>query len=517
MDGAHEIYRNYFTNMTVGINAIDNNSGENNVDDGLKMNCNVFLNGKYDIAQLYYSQIPTVAFVQGLGPDVPKFVRNYYTAVCGNENKWHIQNDTPSTGKPVIHASYSGSNYSPLPQPECSDLLVNIASYNILPDLTIDCPLNLNKTLLNIKTEKTALKTDLFNLKTNFDSILDGGSTANLISSINSTISSESLKNLLFSYSPFLSDEVLVAYINRVQTTPSVDIKDVIIANSPVTNDVKLAIENKNLSQTLREQINGSQTGVSARFELEGAIILKNFEIQSLVSEEISYYLHDTSNVNSIDSILYLIKTEKRPNSSCDLVKANIYKGDFVEADQILDTLELKPHLSEFCAFQRMIIELNDVSQKCYLLSTDSIKLSEMINIAEDEQKEFQIHAQALLMQVFKYAYPEIRLLPLEENNTRFSQVTDSTWSESEDNNFVFQLFPNPASDNVTLLFKSVENSKVASIYIHDVNGKLIETFRMSANTLQNISTENLTNSLYFATLYVDGKAIKQQKLVLVK
>jgi hypothetical protein len=330
-------------------------------------------------------------------------------------------------------------------------------------------------------------------------------------------MSSESLKNLLLSYSPFLSDEVLIEYINRVQTTPSIDIKDVIIANSPVTNNVKLAVENKNLSQTLIEQINGSQTGLSPRFELEGEIILKNFEIQSLVSEEISNYLHDTSNVNSIDSILYLIKTENRPNSSCDLVKANIYKGDFVEADQILDTLELKPHLSDFCAFQRMILELNDVSQKCYLLSSDSIKYSEMLDIAEDEQKEFQIHAQALLMQVFKYAYPELRLLPIEENSTRFSQVTDSSWSESEDNNFIFQLFPNPASDNVTLLFKSVENSKVASIYIHDVNGKLFETFKMSANTLQNFSTQNLTNSLYFATLYIDGKAIKQQKLVLVK
>lgn len=517
MEGAHEIYSNYFTNMTVGINALDDNSGLNNFDDGLKMNCNVFLNGKYDIAQLYYYQIPTVAFVQGVGPVVPNFVRNYYSAVCGNENKWHIQNDPLSNGKPVIHASYAGSNYSPLPQPACSDLLVNASSYNFAPNLEIDCPLNLNKTLLDIKTEKSGLKTELLNLKSNFDSIIDGGNTASLISSINSTMSSESLKNLLLSHSPFLSDEVLIEYINRVQSTPSIDIKDVIIANSPVTNNVKLAVENKNLSQTLIEQINDSQTGLSARFELEGEIILKNFEIQSLVSEEISYFLHDTTNVNSVDSILFLIKTENRPNSSCDLVKANIYKGDFVEADQILDTLELKPHLTDFCAFQRMILELNDVSQKCYLLNSDSIKLTEMINIAEDEQKEFQIHAQALLMQVFKYAYPEIKLLPLEENNTRFSQATDSAWSESEDNNFIFQLFPNPASDNVTLLFKSVENSKVASIYIHDVNGKLMETIKMSANTLQNFSTENLTNSLYLATLYVDGKAIKQQKLVLVK
>jgi hypothetical protein len=221
--------------------------------------------------------------------------------------------------------------------------------------------------------------------------------------------------------------------------------------------------------------------------------------------------------VNSVDSILFLIKTENRPNSSCDLVKANIYKGDFVEAGQILDTLELKPHLSDFCAFQRLILELNDASQKCYFLSTDSVKLLEMENIADDEQKEFQIHAQAILMQVFKYSYPEIRLLPFEENSTRFSQADDSTWSESEDNKFIFQLFPNPASENVTLLFKSVENSKIATIYIHDVNGKLIETLKINANTLQNFSTNSLTNSLYFATLFIDGNAIKQEKLVLIK
>lgn len=521
MEGAHQIYSNYFTNMTVGINSLDNNSGENNFIDGLKMNCNIFLSGKYDIAQMSSGNIqPTVNYVQGSNGAVTNYVRNYYSAICGNENKWYINNDnsfpSPNAGKQVFHHSYTGEHYSPLPQPSCSDLLVQIFSYDGKPDIS-DCPLSMNKSLAEIKLEKSALKLEFANQKTYYDSIVDGGNTANLISSISSTLSSESLKNLLLSYSPFLSDDVLIAYINRVQTTPSVDIKDVIIANSPVTNNVKLALENKNLSQTLIEQINSSQTGLSARFELEGQIILKNFEIQSLVSEEISNYLHDTSNVNAIDSILYLIKMENRPNSSCDLVKANIFKGDYIEADQILDTLELKPHLSDFCAFQRMILELNDVSQKCYLLSSDSIKFSEMLNIAEDEQKEFQNHAQALLMQVFKYAYPELRLLPIDENSTRFSQATDSTWFESEDNNFIFQLFPNPASDNVTLLFKSVENSKVASIYIHDVNGKLIETFRMGANTLQNFSTENLTNSLYFATLYVDGKAIKQQKLVLVK
>lgn len=515
--GAHEIYRNYFNNLTVGINAIDNNSGELNLDDGLKMNCNSFYNGNYDIAQLFYSQIPTVASVQGIGPNVLKLVRNYYTAVCGNENKWYIGNGNTNIGKSIIHSSYSGSNYSPLPQPDCSDLLVNVASYNFTPDLASDCPLNLNKSILEIKTEKAGLKSELTNLKTNYASIIDGGDTQNLLSSINSSLSPGNLKDLLLNYSPYLSDEVLIAYINRAQTPPHGHIKEIVIANSPVTNVVKTAIENINLPNGIREQIKDAQIGISKRFELEGLIILKNFEIQSIVSEEISYYLNDTLDDHSIDSVLYLIKTENRPHAACDLVKANIYKGDLIMAGQILDTLQQKTQLSDFCAFQRMLIELNAASEKCYLLNNDSVKLLEIENIANDQQKEFQCHAQALLRQVFEYSYPEIKLLPVEQNTQRMAQTTDSTWIEAEDQNFIFQLFPNPASDNVTLLFKSAESSKMAAIQIHDVTGKLIDILTINANTLQNYSTNKLTNSIYFATLFIDGKIIKQQKLVLVK
>lgn len=515
--GAHEIYRNYFNNLTVGINAIDNNSGEFNKDDGLKMNCNSFYDGDYDIAQLFYSQIPTVAFVQGIGPSVSKFVRNYYTAVCGNENKWHIGNGNTNIGKSIIHASYSGSNYSPLPQSDCSDLLVNVVSYDVTPILASDCPLKLNKSLLEIKTEKAGLKSELTNLKTNYANIIDGGNTQNLVYSINSSISPGNLKDLLLNYSPYLSDEVLIAFINRSQITPPGHIKEIILANSPVTRDVMVAIENKNLPQGIKEQINSVQTGISKRFELEGLIILKNFDIQSVVSEEISYYLNDTLDANSVDSMLYLIKTENRPHAACDLVKAYIYKGDFQMASQILDTLEELTELSDFCSFQRMIIELNAASEKCYLLQNDSVKLNEIENIANNEQKESQCHAQALLMQAFEYSYPEITLLPTEQNNQRMAQANDSSWTAVEDQNFIFQLFPNPASNNITFVFKSTENSKTASIQIHDMTGKLIEILRINANSVQNYETNKLTNSVYFASLIIDGKVIKKQKLFLVK
>jgi uncharacterized protein involved in tolerance to divalent cations len=440
-------------------------------------------------------------------------VRNYYTAVCGNENKWYIDN---ATFKPVIHGSFTGSNYSPLPQPSCSDLLVNIASYSGTPNYNSDCPNSLGKTIFDIKLAKSDLKQELIVLKNNYASTIDGGNTQNLLNAINSNMSPGNLKNLLMDKSPYLSDEVLLAYINKSQTPPHGHIKEVVVANSPITDQVKTAIENLNLPNGVQQQINSAQTGISKRFELEGEIILKNFEIQSVVSEEIGYYLNDTLDASSIDSVLYLIKTENRPHAACDLVKVYIYKGDYPSAETILDTLELKPQLSDFCAFQRLIIELNTAVERCYVLKDDLAKKQEIEAIAIDDQKEAQCHAQALLKQVFEYTYPEIKLLPVQQNN-RMAQFNDNTWTETDEQNFIFQLYPNPASDNVTLLFKSAENSKTATIEIRDVTGKLVDVLNINANTLQNYSTGKLTNSFYFATLYIDGKLIKQQKLVLIK
>lgn len=514
--GAHEMYRNDFTNMTVGIGAMDDNSGVSNFTDGLKMNCNRFFNNQYEVAELFYNTSPSVAFIQGvITPFEKDLVRNYYTVpTCINENRWYID----ASSKSVIHGCHAGFNTIPNPTPSCSDPLVNVSTTTIFGawDYNRSCPNGLGKPIFEIKLAKSELKTELIQLKNNYANTIDGGNTQNLLSAINSTMSPGNLKNLLMNYSPYLSDEVLIAYLNGTQTPPSGHIKEVVIANSPVTNDVKSVIESKNLPNGIKQQIDDAQTGTSKRFELEGAIILKNFDIQSTVSEEISYYLNDTIDASSIDSVLYLIKTENRPHAACDLVKAYIYKGDYVTAGEILDTLELKPQLSDFCVFQRLIIELNTAVEKCYVLKDDLAKKQEIEAIAIDEQKESQCHAQALLKQVFEYTYPEIKLLPVQQNN-RMAQFNDNTWTETDDQNFIFQLYPNPASDNVTLLFKSAENSKTATIEIRDVTGKLVDVLNINANTLQNYSTGKLTNSFYFATLYIDGKLIKQQKLVLVK
>jgi hypothetical protein len=143
--GVHKIYRNSFANFAIGIGAIDNNSGVSNNTDGLKMNCNDFTpiaNG-YDITVLNTStNVPTVMKTQGAvsGMSSGNLVRNIYaaTSTCGNcENKFYI---VATSTKTIDHGSNSNANTRPTPQPDNSDIAVNVVNSGIPLTYSIDCP-----------------------------------------------------------------------------------------------------------------------------------------------------------------------------------------------------------------------------------------------------------------------------------------------------------------------------------------------------------------------------------------
>lgn len=142
--GSHEIYRNIFSHLYIGINAIDNNSGSSNVINGLKMNCNDFsqsINTR-DIALTYSIVPPSVMTKQG-ETYIPyststNLVRNIYGASCSGtvQNKWYIDG---SSTKQVLHGSNSQAATQPTPQPACSRTIVSVVNTGISLNYTADC------------------------------------------------------------------------------------------------------------------------------------------------------------------------------------------------------------------------------------------------------------------------------------------------------------------------------------------------------------------------------------------
>ena len=144
--GAHEIFRNTFSYMNIGINCMDDNGNPNNATDGLKMNCNLFhiTPNNYDVALTHASglALPLVNKTQGqiLGtPAATLLVRNIYGANCGNQNKWHIYNGSTAT---IDHGSNTNT-VTAVTQPAgagCKSSLLNVADMGISLNYPSHCP-----------------------------------------------------------------------------------------------------------------------------------------------------------------------------------------------------------------------------------------------------------------------------------------------------------------------------------------------------------------------------------------
>lgn len=148
--GSHQVYRNIFYNLLMGINCMDDNGNASNSLDGLKMNCNRFNFGTrnlYDVVLSYSTglTIPRVNKTQG---DISSFatfstvVRNIYGATCNNnQNMWQIYSGSTD----VINHGANTNSLTSVTQPTatgCKSSLLNVVNKNISLDFSTHCTEN---------------------------------------------------------------------------------------------------------------------------------------------------------------------------------------------------------------------------------------------------------------------------------------------------------------------------------------------------------------------------------------
>jgi hypothetical protein len=147
-DGVHQMYRNNFAGLGGGILAVDNNSGNSNTTDGLLMNCNDFTTSfnNFDIILLGNGiglNAPTVMRKQGEtfppAMTATNVVRNKYAAPCGQASKWYAQGAGTNT-LIIQHGANSDAFAQPLPQPACSNPIVNVVNSGFPLVYATHCP-----------------------------------------------------------------------------------------------------------------------------------------------------------------------------------------------------------------------------------------------------------------------------------------------------------------------------------------------------------------------------------------
>ena len=150
----------------------------------------------------------------------------------------------------------------------------------------------------------------------------------------------DELRGELIKVSPYVSDTVLINVIEKFDTVETSKLKDVMVANSPLTKRVKTILDAKALPDSIKQSINAAQTGVSARWELE-ARINDTMTMMGLAENELMrQYLNDTT-YSGIDSVINYQIGKHNYDSKKILVEAYYEKGDVENLASAIDSLEI--------------------------------------------------------------------------------------------------------------------------------------------------------------------------------
>ena len=77
--------------------------------------------------------------------------------------------------------------------------------------------------------------------------------------------------------------------------------------------------------------------------------------------------------------------------------------------------------------------------------------------------------------------------------------------------------YPNPANDQLKLKYELPKDYKTAYVKVQDMQGKEIETFRVTNDFSFIYLPKDYNNGLYIYSLIVDDKVVKREKIVLSK
>jgi|GEM_PF-4815504 len=511
---------NYDTTTTSGI--------------GLVMNCNDFLNCKYNIGvQAAYTgpvcvscPVPVqpggVSITQGVTNQTEdKNVRNtYHTNNCADENKFYI--NTPNAFVVTSHGSFPGNQFHPTPQPNCSNglELVDLAGNPPLsPIKSSYCAPNyfqsFSKAALsaNISTSRA----DIISLTTQLTTKLDGGSTQdllNLLSGVAPVIEKfETLQS-----KDFLSDAVLQAFFGLNEITP-IQIEQIFTKNAPVHPTVWKTISNLSLDETLHNSLSVmqfDQNRLSERELIQSQLTLAKNQLGLFNNEKIRRFLSDTA-VPVFDSIVAIYDRNEMPNSALKCVDLAIATNHFAIAEGRITALRSNSANEDICNLFDYILDLHSDAAYAEVMRPNSDIRTYLKSKSGSDNPLLSTYAKTLLAGVYGERDSEITLQPENvgsesERRGNFQEEEKKEVAKIADEKFVI-VFPNPASEKITV--QSNNKADVTGVEIVSLSGSLL--IEQICDGLCKIDVSSLQNGVYLLNLYKASKILSTKKLIIIK
>lgn len=506
--GTGYVFKNDISNVNIGMQSELDNRGVIGSGYGLQYSCNNFTSRiTTDVAVVSKSfSEPALLREQGLC-DIPENLAGntyVYSGSCSGYEQLEFD-ATALYYETSPNFLYSDRGLTPYLQSTCTNMPTIGCSPTIATNPCLDIARNCDIPcwLANYNSAVLAAK-DIVN---EYTLLVDGGNTDFLLQTINSSMPAGQLKDLLISKSPYLSDEVLIATLNRNDHLPFGHLEQIIIANSPVTVPVMTAIENIDLPNGIMSNIQNAQTGISARREKEIAIDYYAF-MENLAETRL---VHAYLKVNDRDNLKILAEEDATLNGLYKLLEVLIAKEDYAAAQTCLSNIinNETPYITDRCKLNSIRLNLTMNGK-----SWPDMDNTEFTTIGQiyDNNPLNAIYARSILavtrgLQYDRYPY---------DLQTERSMAMENV--EAPDETSVktgMKIYPNPSSEFAMVEFDLKNQYAKAELIIYNLLGEEIQIQEVFNINVLRIDTKHFTNGIYLFVLRTENGIVEQQKIII--
>ncbi|MCF8299361.1 MAG: family 16 glycosylhydrolase [Saprospiraceae bacterium] len=519
----NQIYKNTFEGLYIGIQPqLNNKDATAATDNGLGLFCNINDNPMYDVWVSGKAEYPSMA---GVGiAKAQQISDGVYQYPAGNQfssrTQYFFDYDYSNLDAEGLDYHYDNTvaNMTPLYTSNIMPYIIAVGSNQ--------CP-----SKINTGNGMGQLYDDVYTARIAYNSsklILDiwkDGGVEDLGEEVETTLPWDAYQqfNDLMNESPYLSDEVLIAFIENPAFT-SLMVKLLMIANpqSSRSDAVMQAIYDRipalpqsYIDEILAEESTGSQLDL-----LEDNVAADYRLIRSIEEDIKREYRTDTINVWAEDSLLALISRQKDLPDKYELANLYLIREQYAEMNSCLENIPQNYELTEELSVDHTnFISIFEIAQDMYendkyIGDLTDIQRSNLESFVELQRPLVSQMSLALLKRDNPdYIYNELIFEPSESSSRKANPKINSL--EADNNKPLFKLYPNPAHDYLT-----VEYITAGKLYnklwleIYDSQGKQVFTKQLQGGDNEElIGLSDLSSGTYMYSFIADGKVLHSDKL----
>ncbi|QQR87769.1 MAG: right-handed parallel beta-helix repeat-containing protein [Flavobacteriales bacterium] len=499
--GANQFYRNTFDGVLVG-SLLQRDNRDENILNGLQFLCNTYGGNaecEFDIAVTDQGEV--APFQGDIFQGQPAGNQFYPECTAADESDIYVENDAPS-GFTYIH------HVDDFCEPACSTptfvTLFEVNSFFISgDDETSTCPSDRSIEHDPVaQAQKFALiKQQYIALKALYDGEVNAGNTQYLLDLIShSSTTSFDLRTQLLAASPALSDDVMIAAIEREPAMNDLHISQVLLANDPLTPDVQIALERSDVSAYYQNLVLAQQNGgLSNKSMLEAELSGYRLALEGPRYDAIRLYLERDTVGNPLDSVWHVVGAPDLPGNANSRVAILLAQKDWAAADAMLQDPEPELTADEVTVWEAV----RDVAQNPGDAAQTVAAQSGTLETIAAGNGRAAMMARSLLGQYLGSMFEEPIILPGNRSPRRLNG------QEGSSADGMLDAFPNPASDLLRITALSGTPEAAGRLVIYDAQGRVVvERPLQPGLQLFELSVQDWSQGTYRVVLWdAQGKA----------